>query len=380
MIYLDHAATSPTSRPVLEAMWPYMTEVFANPSSAHGAGRAASEALETARSTIAQVLEARPGEITFTSGGTESNNLAIKGIALARPRGRHIVTSVVEHKSVLETCSALLADFGFEITVVPVDTFGRVSPDDVAGALRPDTTLCTVMYANNDVGTVQPIADIADVCRAMGVPFHTDAVQAAGLLPLNVDILGADALTLSAHKFGGPKGMGALYVRSGIPVHPLLDGGGQERGLRSGTSNVAGAVGMAAALQSVEDQQLVEVQRLTALRNTLVESVLIDVPGAMLTGHPSARLANSASFCFEDVGGDAVLQELELREIYCSSGSACSAGSDDASHVLLAMGIPLDLARTAVRLTLGASTTAEQIDAVAVAIRESVTAVRSLAN
>ena len=371
MIYLDHAATSPPRREVLEAVWPYLTQVTGNPSSSHEVGRAAKAGLDAARHAVAEVLGARPGEVVFTSGGTEADNLAITGIATANPRGRHLVVSAIEHPAVLETASAL-RESGFEVDVVGVDGDGLLDLAALDAVLRPDTTLVSVMYANNEIGTVQPLAEIAVRCRAFGIPFHTDAVQAAGHLPLDVAELGVDALSASAHKFGGLRGAGFLWVRGVVPLAPVLHGGGQERGRRSGTSDVASAVGTAVALHAAATAREAEVDRLTSLRDRLIESVLATVPGARLTGHRTRRLPGHASFCFAGVGGETVLAELEQVGIVCSSGSACAADSDDASHVLLATGIDADLARTAVRFTLGPTSTADEIDAVLAALPSAV--------
>lgn len=366
-------------RAVLDAMWPYLTRTFGNPSSHHEIGRVAGEALTDARSRVAGVLLCRPAEVIFTSGGTESDNLAIKGTALARPRGRHIVASAVEHKAVLETCAAL-ARQGFEVTLVPVDAEGLVSPDALAAALRTDTTLVSVMLANNEVGTIQPVAEIAAECRSRGIPLHTDAVQAPGLLPVEVGALGVDLLSLSGHKFGGPKGIGVLYARRGLALAPVLDGGGQERGRRSGTENVAGAVGLAAALEIAETGRAEVSERLTALRDRLTSRVLSTVPGAILTGSADRRMPHHASFCFEGVNGETVLLELELAGVCCSSGSSCSASSTEPSHVLTAMGVSGDLARTAVRFTLGRENTEAEIDRILELVPRAVERVRALAS
>ncbi|WP_369053400.1 cysteine desulfurase family protein [Kineococcus terrestris] len=362
-LYLDHAATSPPRREVLEAVWPYLTRVTANPSSAHAAGREAREALEQAREVVAGVLGARPGEVVFTGGGTEADNLAVTGIARAAPRGRHVVVSAVEHPAVLETALALRAE-GFRVDVVGVDGDGVLDLEALRRTVTGGTTLVSVMYANNEVGTVQPLAEVAEVCRDRGVPLHTDAVQAAGSLPLDVDALGVDALSASAHKFGGLRGAGFLHVRGALALEPVLHGGGQERGRRSGTVDVASAVGTAVALHLAEAAREEESRRLAGLRDRLVAGVLAAVPGARLTGHPVRRLPHHASFCFPGVGGETVLAELEALGVTCSSGSACAAGSEDASHVLLACGLDADTARTAVRLTLGRTTTEEDVERV----------------
>ncbi|MGI4893886.1 MAG: cysteine desulfurase family protein [Janthinobacterium lividum] len=363
MIYLDHAATSPPRREVLEAVWPYLTQVTGNPSSAHEAGRAARSALDSARSAIAEVLGARPGEVVFTGGGTEADNLAVTGISTADPRGRHVVVSAIEHPAVLETAMALRQQ-GFRVDVVGVDEFGIVDLDALERLVTDDTTLVSVMYANNEIGTVQPLREISAITRAHGVVLHTDAVQAAGHLSLDVDDLGVDALSASAHKFGGLRGAGFLHLRGSVALQPVLHGGGQERGRRSGTVDVASAVGTAVALRLAEDGRTAETLRVSALRDELLDGVLDAVPAARLTGHRVHRLPHHASFCFPGVGGETVLAELEQFGVVVSSGSACSADSDDASHVLLATGMSPDLARTAVRFSLGPSTSAADVDEV----------------
>ncbi len=378
MIYFDHAATAPLRREALEAMWPYLTNVFGNPSSSHELGRQARVGLENARAEIAGVLGCSPGEITFTSGGTEADNLAVAGFALGATRGRRIVTTAIEHQALLETCASLRRDHGFEVVFAPIDRDGLVDLTALDSLLTPETTLCSVMYANNEIGTVQPIAESAALCRAAGVPFHTDAVQAAGLLTLDVDELNVDMLSISAHKFGGPKGIGALYVRSGRIPQPLIYGGGQEHGFRSGTESVASAAGMAKALTLAAEDRIDLVLLDLVLRDRLIDAVLKSVDGAILTGSQSQRLPNHASFCFANTFGESVLVELENDGIICSSGSACAAGSDEVSHVLTAIGIDDDLARTAVRLTFGPTTSEEDINCAIAALPAAVSRVRSL--
>jgi cysteine desulfurase len=378
MIYLDAAATSAVRREVLEAMWPYLTGDFGNPSSHHTVGESAARALAASRASVAAWLGCRASEVTFTSGGTEADNLAVKGIALASPRGRHIVTTPIEHEAVLESVDYLVRQHGFTATFVPVGTDGLVSPDDFAAALRPDTTLASVMLANNEVGTVQPIAELAALAHAHGIPFHTDAVQAAGWLDLDVHALGVDALSVSGHKIGAPKGIGALYVRGRIPIEPVLHGGGQERGRRSGTENVAGAVALATAARLAGEQREQNAAAASAARDGFVAAVLGEVPDARLTGHPSARLPGTASFVFPGTNGEAVLLELERRGIVSSSGSACAAGSEDASHVLLALGYDEDVARTAVRFSWGAEVDAGALASVAPAVGDAVRTVAAL--
>ncbi|WP_159802930.1 cysteine desulfurase family protein [Arthrobacter zhaoguopingii] len=377
MIYLDAAATTPVRREVLEAMWPLLTGGFGNPSSHHAVGEAAAAALASAREAVAAELNCRPAEVVFTSGGTEANNLALKGIALAAPRGRHIVTSALEHAAVREPLSYLERFHGFRIAVLPVDGAGKVDPEGLAAALTAETTLCSVMYANNEVGTVQDIAGLAGICRSRGVYFHTDAVQAAAWLPLDVQALGVDALSISGHKLGAPKGSGVLYLRRRVQVEPVIHGGGQERGRRSGTENVAGAVGAATALTAARRGWAAAAEVSTALRDRLTAHVLAGVPGAVLTGHPERRLPNLASFCFPGLSGESVLLELERLGVVASSGSACAAGSDEPSAVLLAMGLDADTATTALRLSWTSEVTAADLEAAAAAVVEAVGRVRA---
>ena len=378
MIFLDAAATTPVRREVLEAMWPYLTGDFGNPSSHHSLGESAATALAGARTATARALHCRPAEITFTSGGTEADNLAVKGIALARqaadPDLNRVVISAVEHPAVEESARYLERFHGFSVDVVPVDGFGQVTPAALAAVLRPETALVSVMYANNEVGTIQPIRELAALSRERGIPFHTDAVQAAGWLPLDTKILGVDAMSISGHKLGAPKGNGALFVRSRTRIEPLLHGGGQERGRRSGTENVAGAVALATALGLHRPGQ----EYVAALRDDFIREVLAGVPGAHLTGHPAERLPSVASFCFPGTSGESVLLELERQGVVCSSGSACAAGSDAASPVLLAMGIPSDVAHTAVRFSFDAAVTAAELHEAAAAVRNAVGSVLAL--
>jgi cysteine desulfurase len=355
-IYLDHAATTPLHPAVLEAMLPHLTEHYGNPSSIHARGRRARQALDEARETIAAAIGASPREIVLTAGGSEADNLAIKGVAwAASARGRHIVTSAVEHHAVLHTCQVLERS-GFEVTYLPVDRYGRVDPDEVVAAITDRTSLVSVMYANNEVGSVEPIAEIAALCRGRGVRFHSDAVQAAGHLPLDVDALGVDLMSLSAHKIYGPKGVGALYVRRGQALLPQVQGGSQERQRRAGTENVAGAVGFARALQLVAEAEA----NVAELRDALVRGMTA-LPGVALTGHPTERLPNNASFLVEAVNGGDLVAALDLEGIEVSTGSACTSGSTEPSHVLLAMGLEPREAAGSLRMTVGAGTTADEV-------------------
>jgi cysteine desulfurase len=363
-IYLDYASTTPAHPAVLQAMEPYLRQEFGNPSNLYRLGRRAADAVDRARASVARALGCRDDEIVFTSGGSEADNLALKGVALALPEKRHLVTTTIEHSAVLGAARDLQEHFGVEVTWVPVDERGLVDPAAVAAAMRPDTCLVSVMLANNEIGTIQPVAEIARLARDRGVLVHTDAVQAAGALDLAVDRLGVDALSLSAHKFYAPKGIGVLYVRRGTPLVPLIHGGSQERLRRAGTENVAGIVACGAALELVEQHRAATCARLTALRDRLIEGIEAAVPGALLNGDRRLRLPGHVSFCFGDVQGESILLELELDDVYASSGSACHAGSQDPSHVLLAIGRSPELAHTAVRLTLGAPTTETEVERV----------------
>ncbi|OJU39963.1 MAG: cysteine desulfurase [Microbacterium sp. 69-10] len=359
MLYLDHAATSPVRPEVLEAMRPYLTDVFGNPSSHHTAGEAAADALEGARARVAAALGMRANDVVFTSGGTEANNSGVKGIALgaldADPHRRHLITTPIEHESVLESARYLERFHGVDVTLLPVSESGVVDPDDLAAALRPETALISIAHANNEIGTVQDIAALAAVARAQRVPLHVDAVQSAGWLDLRM--LGQDAgvaaISIAGHKLGAPKGTGALGVRARVPLEPLLHGGGQERGRRSGTENVAGAVALATALELAEAERAASSAAVTDATRAFIAGVLGAVPQARLTGHPTRRLPGTASFTFGGVSGESVLLELERRGVISSSGSACAAGSDEPSHVLVACGIDPLVAQTSVRFTFG---------------------------
>lgn len=353
MLYLDHAATSPVRPEVLEAMRPYLTSVFGNPSSHHTAGEAAANALDDARRRVARVLGVRTGDVIFTAGGTEANNLAVKGIvlaALARGR-RHLVVSPIEHESILESADYLQRFHDVTVTVVAVDAAGRISPDALRSAIRDDTALVSLGHANNEIGTVQDAEGLAAVAHSAGVPLHLDAVQSAGWLTLGG--IDADAISIAGHKLGAPKGIGALSVRGRVPLEPLLHGGGQERGRRSGTENVAGAVGLATALDLAEAERESVTSSIGAATARFIAAVLHSVPRAALTGDPHHRLPGTASFTFAGTSGESVLLELERHGVISSSGSACAAGSDEPSPVLLACGIDASTAQTSVRFTFG---------------------------
>jgi cysteine desulfurase len=359
-IYLDHAATTALDRRVLDAMIPYFTTEYGNASSIYLLGRRAMQSIDGAREEVAEVLNCRPTEVVFTAGGSESDNLALKGLAFAaQKKGQHILTTPIEHHAVLHTCR-YLERFGFTSTYLPVDSSGRVDPAEVERALTEQTILVSVMYANNEVGTIEPIAEIGRICRARKVPFHVDAVQAAGALPLDVAALNVDLMSLSAHKFYGPKGVGILYVRQGMRLLPQLQGGSQERGKRAGTENVAGIVGAAAALRLAYEELPVVLPRLQVLRDRLVAGVL-QIAGSELTGHPHERLPNNASFVFAGLEGESILLGLDLLGIAASTGSACTSGSVDPSHVLLALGFDAERARGSLRLTVGRENTAEDV-------------------
>ncbi|HEY8742499.1 MAG TPA: cysteine desulfurase family protein, partial [Chloroflexota bacterium] len=335
-------------------------------------------ALEDARANVADCLGAHPAEIIFTGGGSESDNLAIKGAALAAGHGRHVITTAIEHHAVLHTCRYLEERHGYRVTYVPVDGYGLVDPQVVLSALTADTALVSVMLANNEVGTIEPVAEIGKLLRGR-VVFHSDAVQAAGVLPLDVEELMVDLLTISAHKFGGPKGVGALFVRRGTLLDPLVHGGGQERGLRAGTESVAQAVGLATALRLAVTEREASTDCMQSMRDHLIAGVLTAIPGAILTGHPVRRLPGHASFCFRDVEGESVLIELDARGICASAGSACSAGSTEPSHVLEALQVPANYIRGALRLTLGMTNTLQQMDDVIEQLQRVLPELRALA-
>ena len=362
-VYLDHSATTAVDESVLAAMLPFFRSSFGNPNSLHAWGREVRKAVDEAREKVAALIGAQPQEVLFTGGGSEADNLAVKGTAWARrDRGRHLITSAVEHHAVLDTMK-WLGKNGFEVTVLPVDREGFVSPEALDAAIRPDTTLVSILFANNEIGTVQPVAKLGEVCRKHGVLFHTDAVQAAGHIPTDLSTLPVDLMTLAAHKMYGPKGIGALYVRKGIRLTPLIHGGGQEYGLRSGTENtpyIAG-FGEAAAL-AAKRLGNGDVDRERALRDRLIDGVLSRIEDSFLTGSRTERLPYHASFCIPRVEGEAMLLRLDFAGIGASSGSACTSGSLEPSHVLLALGLPHEIAHGSVRLTLGKDTAEEDID------------------
>jgi cysteine desulfurase len=366
MIYMDYSATTAVDPGVLAAMAPFWSEVYGNPSSLYGLGRKAAAALADARARAAAVLHCQPAEIIFTSGGTESDNLALRGVGLAQAiRGRrHIITTSIEHHAVLHTSADLAEHFDFDVTVLPVDRYGCVDPADVERSIRADTALISVMAANNEVGTIQPIAEIGEIARQREVPFHTDAVQAAGHLSLDVGLLNVDLLSLSAHKFYGPKGVGLLYVRRGIKLQPLQTGGGQERNRRSGTENIAYIVGMTHALELAQEDVAESAARLLAFRERLASGLLERIPEVEITGHPLQRLPGHLSLLIHGAEAEGVLIALDLAGIAASSGSACSSGAPAASHVLTAMGYGAADAMGALRLTMGRGSTEADVNAV----------------
>lgn len=364
-VYLDFAATTPVDPRVLAAMQPYFATEFGNPSSVHRWGQQAERALEGARRDVAAVLNCRTGEIIFTGGGSEADNLALRGAALAAREASdaaHLITSPIEHSAVLSTLRQLRDHFGFRLTVLPVDSAGLVSPEDLARAIQPDTALVSIMYACNEIGTIEPLAELAAVCRERGVRFHTDAVQAASQLHLDVQRLGVDYLALGAHKFYGPKGVGALYVREGQPLLPTQTGGAHENGLRAGTSNVPYIVGLAEALKITAAERNDHNARFSALRDRLIAGVLAAVPDSALTGDASQRLPNHASFVLAGIDGNELLMHLDLAGIGASSGSACKTGDPEPSEVLLALGLPHALALGSLRVTVGRPTSEAHID------------------
>ena len=377
-IYLDNAATTRVSDAALDAMLPYFRQQYGNPSSLYAFGQEAKEALERARATVAGVLDCEPREIIFTSGGSEADNQAIRSAAAigARAGKRHIISTAFEHHAVLHTLSKLEKE-GFEVTLLDVHSDGLVRVEELAAAIRPDTCLVTVMYANNEIGTIQPIAEIGRVCRERGVLFHTDAVQAAGHLPIDVRAQNIDLLSLSAHKFHGPKGVGALYARRGIALTNLIEGGAQERGRRAGTENTAGIAGMAAALDEAARNMERDSAKMTALRDRLIAG-LSRIPHSALNGDAERRLPGNVSFCFEGIEGESLLLLLDDKGVCASSGSACTSGSLDPSHVLLAIGRPHEVAHGSLRLTLSGETSEEDIDYTIKAVTEVVAYLRSI--
>ena len=377
-IYADNAATTKMSSVAINAMLPYFSEIYGNPSSLHSHGQLAMEALTDARQRIANILNCQPREITFTSGGSEADNQAIISAARfgARKGKKHIISSAFEHHAVLHTLDKLQKE-GYEITLLDVHEHGVISPRQVADAIRPDTCLVTIMYANNEIGTIQPISEIGKICREHGVIFHTDAVQAAGHLHIDVQAQNIDMLSLSAHKFHGPKGIGVLYAKRGIPLTNIIEGGAQERGKRAGTENIPAIVAMAAALEDAIKNMDAHNRKLIQLRDRLIEG-LSDIPHSVLNGDPELRLPSNVNFCFEGIEGESLLLLLDDKGIYASSGSACTSGSLDPSHVLLAIGRPHEIAHGSLRLSLSSENTMEEVEYMIDAIKDVVNYLRSI--
>lgn len=377
-VYMDNAATTKLSPDVLNAMMPYLTDIYGNASSVHAFGREAREGVEHARNQVAAAINASPDEIFFTAGGTESDNMAIKGVAHKyAKKGKHIITTAIEHHAVLHTCEALEKE-GYEVTYLPVDEDGLISVEQVRAAMRDDTLLVTVMFANNEVGTIEPIAEIGALCRERNVLFHTDAVQAVCHIPIDVRAMNIDLMSISAHKFHGPKGIGALYCRKGIVLEPVIVGGAQERKRRAGTENVAGIVGLGAAIERAHKNMSADMARVSALRDKLISGILKNIPHVKLNGHPTQRLPQNVNFSIRYIEGESILLMLDINGIAASSGSACTSGSLDPSHVLLAMGIPHEIAHGSLRLTLSDMTTDEEIDYVLETLTKTVKRLRDM--
>ncbi len=377
-VYLDHNATTPLDHRVFDAMKPYLLEHFGNASSPHHYGRRAQQALEESRETVAHAIGARPGEIIFTGGGTESDNLALRGVAHAKGHG-HIITTAIEHHAILRTCAALACD-GFSITYLPVDDQGRIDPDDLKHSIRKDTILISVMLANNETGVIEPISEVSSIARNHGIPFHCDAVQAVGKIGVDVNVLGADLLSLSAHKLYGPKAMGALFVKDGVRLDPVITGGHHERGLRAGTENVAGTVGFARALNiSVEAMDTYHT-KISSLRNKLETEVLQRIDHVTVHSVQADRLPHCSSLGFSSVEGESILLHLDLRGIAASSGSACTTGETEPSHVLTAMGVTPEIAQGTIRISLGRENTEEEISYTLHVLEHSIRSLRSISS
>lgn len=361
-IYFDHSATTPVDTQVATLMVEYMTEKFGNPSSVHAFGRESRKAVDEARENMAALLGANANEIYFTSGGTEGDNLALKGVAYAnRKKGNHIITSSIEHHAILHTCEQLEKE-GFTVTYLPVDEHGMVRLDDIKQAITDKTILISIMLANNEVGTIQPVKEIGSLAREKGIYFHTDAVQAVGSIPIDVKDMNIDLLSLSGHKFHGPKGAGALYIRRGVRIEAIQHGGGHERNMRAGTENVPGIVGLGKAAEIAKNEMEKKIAHITSLRDKLINGIMEKIPHTKLNGHPTERLPGNANFSFHYLEGESLLLNLDLKGIAASSGSACTSGSLDPSHVLLAMGLTHEVAHGSLRLTLGRGNTEAEVD------------------
>ncbi len=361
-VYADNAATTPVSEPVLSAMLPYLEGNYGNASSLYSIGRSSRKAIMEARDKVASLIGAQSSEIIFTGSGTEADNMALKGVLHSKKaRGRHLIISTIEHHAILHTAKALEKE-GFSVTYLPVDHFGLISLEELKAAIRPDTALVSIMAANNEVGTIEPVREIGELCRENGVLFHTDAVQATGHIPLNVAEMKIDLLSLSGHKLNAPKGVGALFIRKGVLINPIIEGGGQERNLRSGTENVASIVALGKAAEEAEKHMEDNIRRLNELSKHLIDGVLEAIPYSRLTGHPTKRLPGTASFVIEAIEGESLVLMLDLDGICASTGSACSTGSLDPSHVLTGIGLSHDIAHGSLRLTLGIQNTGEDVD------------------
>lgn len=377
-IYVDNAATTKLAPEVFEAMKPYLTEFFGNPSSIYEEARTAKKAIESAREQVASAIGAEPKEIYFTGSGSEADNWAIRSAAKTlKSKGNHIITSAVEHHAVLHTCQELEKN-GFEVTYLPVDNTGKVNPEDVKAAIKDTTILITIMFANNEIGTLMPIAEIAKIAKEAGVLFHTDAVQAVGMVPINVHELGVDMLSLTGHKFHGPKGSGALYVRKGVKLTSFITGGAQERGRRAGTENVAGIVGLGKAIEMATADIPKKVEYLSGLRDAYIKKVLAEVPYSHLNGHPTDRLPGNANISFEFIEGEGLLLLLDMNGIAASSGSACTSGSLDPSHVLLAIGLKHEEAHGSLRTSFDMKNTMEDIDKIVETVKKAVERLRAM--
>lgn len=362
MIYFDNAATTAVKKEVLEKMLPYFSENYGNASSIYKLGQASSEAIADARRKVAAAIGCKPDEVFFTGCGSEADNWAIKGVAFAnKNKGKHIITTAIEHHAVLHTCQ-YLEKHGFEVTYLPVDEYGKVSLIELENAIRSDTVLITVMFANNEIGTIEPIKEIADIAKKHNVLFHTDAVQAIGAVPIDVNEMGIDLLSLSAHKFGGPKGVGALYIRSGLRIDNFMHGGAQERRKRAGTENVAGIVGLGEAISLATENINEKAKRISAIRDYIIKNISEKIPNCRLNGHPTDRLCGNVNFSFEFIEGEGMLLLLDLNGIAASSGSACTSGSLDPSHVLLAIGLPHSIAHGSLRVSVGEANTMEDAE------------------
>ena len=377
-IYMDNGATTRVTEPVFEAMQPYFCEIYGNPSSAHNFGYVSRHAIDAAREQVAKAINADVNEIYFTGCGTESDNWAVRGAAYENvKKGRHIITTAIEHHAILHTCAQLEKE-GFEVTYLPVDEYGFVTPEQLDAAIRPDTTLVSIMTANNEIGTIEPIAELAAVCKKHGVLFHTDAVQAIGSVKIDVKAMGIDMLSMSGHKFHAPKGIGVLYIRKGVRLQQFMNGGAQERNRRAGTENLASIVGIGKAIEIATADIDAHNKKLSAIRDHMIERILKEIPYTRLNGHPTTRLPGNVNVCFRFIEGESLLMLLDAKGIAGSSGSACTSGSLDPSHVLLAIGLPHEIAHGSLRLSLSEENTMEEADYVVDALVEIVSRLRSM--